>query len=133
LAAAPPHAEELRDDAVEQVVGNLLRAGVVLAAAITLLGGALYLAGSGGAPADYRVFAGQPAGLRSVRSVVAGALALRAESVIQLGLLVLIATPIARVAFALLAFARQRDAAYVAISALVLTVLLFSLFGGVRA
>jgi uncharacterized membrane protein len=77
------------------------------------------------------VFAGQPAELRSVRSVVAGALALRGQWVIQLGLLVLIATPIARVAFALLAFARQRDGIYVAVSALVLAVLLFSLFGGV--
>ena len=66
-----------------------------------------------------------------MRGVVAGALALRAQSVIQLGLLVLIATPIARVAFALLAFARQRDATYVAVSALVLAVLLFSLLGGV--
>ena len=129
--ADEPHAEQPRDDAVEQFVGNLLRAGVVLAAAITLLGGALYLARYGGARADYRVFAGQPAELRSVRSVVAGALALRGQWVIQLGLLVLIATPIARVAFALLAFARQRDGIYVAVSALVLAVLLFSLFGGV--
>jgi uncharacterized membrane protein len=121
--------QPLSDHAVEQVVGNLLRAGVLLAAAITAIGGALYLAQFGGAPADRHVFVGEPADLRSVRGIVAGALALRALSLIQLGLLVLIATPIARVAFALLAFARQRDVTYVAISAFVLAVLIFSVFG----
>ena len=128
---AGPREPEPRDDAVEQVVGNLLRAGVLAAAVITLVGGALYLARYGATTADYRVFAGEPAELRSVRGVVAGALTLHGRWVIQLGLLVLIATPIARVAFALLAFARQRDGTYVLISALVLGVLLFSLFGGV--
>ncbi len=119
------------DDAVEQFVGNLLRGGVALAAAIAVIGGALYLARYGAAPAEHRVFVGEPAELRSVRGVIAGALEWRGRSLIQLGLLVLIATPIARVAFALLAFARQRDLTYVAISALVLGVLLFSLSGGI--
>jgi uncharacterized membrane protein len=119
-----------RDEAVEQLLGNLLRAGVVLAAVVTAVGGILYLAQYGGMPAGHRVFAGEPAELRSVRDIIAGALALRSRSVIQLGLLLLIATPIARVAFALLAFARQRDGSYVLISALVLGLLLFSLGRG---
>ena len=45
------------------------------------------------------------------------------------GLLLLIATPIARVALSLIAFARQRDRMYVCITTLVLGLLLFSLFG----
>ena len=49
---------------------------------------------------------------------------------IQLGLLVLIATPIARVAFSLVAFALQRDRIYVIVTLIVLAVLLYSLTGG---
>ncbi len=51
------------------------------------------------------------------------------RSVIQLGLLLLIATPIARVAFSVVAFAVQRDRVYVGLSAVVLAVLLWSLSG----
>jgi uncharacterized membrane protein len=47
---------------------------------------------------------------------------------IQLGLLLLIATPVARVAFSVYAFARQRDFLYVGVTLIVLTVLLFGLF-----
>jgi uncharacterized membrane protein len=49
-------------------------------------------------------------------------------TIIQLGVLLLIATPVARVAFALVAFAIERDRLYVAVSATVLAVLLFSFF-----
>jgi uncharacterized membrane protein len=71
-----------------------------------------------------------PDGLDSVHGVVGGALELRSRWVVQLGLLLLIATPIARVGLSLAAFARQRDGTYVAITALVLALLLFSLLGG---
>jgi uncharacterized membrane protein len=49
-------------------------------------------------------------------------------TIIQLGILLLIATPVARVAFALVAFAIERDRLYVAVSLIVLAVLLFSFF-----
>jgi uncharacterized membrane protein len=49
---------------------------------------------------------------------------------VQLGVLLLIATPVARVAFSALAFARQRDYTYVALTLFVLAVLLCSLFVG---
>ena len=61
---------------------------------------------------------------------MAGALAGRPRHLIQLGLLILIATPVARVAFALLAFWFRRDHAYMAITAIVLAVLVYSLNGG---
>jgi uncharacterized membrane protein len=48
----------------------------------------------------------------------------------QLGLFLLIATPVARVVFSLLAFAIQRDHLYVGITLVVLAVLTFSLTGG---
>jgi uncharacterized membrane protein len=49
---------------------------------------------------------------------------------IQLGLLILIATPIARVAFSVVAFLYQRDWMYVAVTLMVLGLLVYSLFGG---
>src|SRR5437764_8598719 len=85
------------DVAVEQVMGNLLRAGVVLAAAVVLLGGAVYLVRHGGEETDLKIFRGEPAELRSPRGVVQEALKFRGRGIIQFGLLLLIATPVARV------------------------------------
>jgi uncharacterized membrane protein len=47
----------------------------------------------------------------------------------QLGLLLLIATPIARVAFSAVAFAIEGDKMYVLFTLIVFGVLLYSLFG----
>ena len=117
------------DDQVELFVGNLLRYGVMAAALVAFVGGVIFLLHHGNATADYRRFDGEPAGLRSITGVVSGAVRLEGRSVIQLGLLLLIATPVARVAFSLLAFVRQRDRTYVVITAIVLALLLYSLLG----
>ena len=53
-----------------------------------------------------------------------------AASVIQLGILLLIATPVVRVVFCVVGFARQRDRLYVAVSSLVLAILIYSLMSG---
>jgi uncharacterized membrane protein len=119
------------DERVETVVGNLLRLGVLVAGGVTALGGIFLLAQHGMARADYHVFRGETAELRSIGGIVAGALRLDSRAVVQLGLLLLIATPIARVCFSLVAFVLQRDRLYVVITSIVLAVLLFSLvFGG---
>ena len=52
------------------------------------------------------------------------------KPLIQAGILLLIATPIARVIVSLVGFALERDGTYVAITAIVLTVLLYSLISG---
>lgn len=117
------------DEHVELFIGNLLRWGVMLAAAVTLVGGAALLTVHGSAVADYRVFHGQPNALKSVVAVARGAFQLQPTSIIQLGLLLLIATPIARVALSLLAFFKQHDRTYVVVTAIVLGLLLYSLTG----
>jgi uncharacterized membrane protein len=58
---------------------------------------------------------------------------LRGRSIIQFGLLLLIATPVARVLISAVAFALQRDRTYVLITLAVLGVLLLSLWGGLGA
>lgn len=114
---------------MEAIIGNLLRAGVLLAAAVVLAGGALFLVRHGSAP-HYGIFQGEPADLRTPSGVLADAVALRGRGVIQLGLLILLATPVARVAFSVFAFAMQRDLLYVIVTLVVLAVLVFSLAGG---
>jgi uncharacterized membrane protein len=118
------------DDAMEQLIGNLLRYGVLLAAAVVLLGGLLYLVQHGSGQPAYHAFQGEPTALRNLHDVVLGAVALQSRSLIQLGLLLLIATPVARVALSLIAFAVQGDKMYVVITAIVLAVLGYSLVFG---
>jgi uncharacterized membrane protein len=132
-----PNAERSRgenarwsDEQVDQLIGNLLRVGVIIAAIVAAFGAVLYLAQHGQQVADYRVFRGEPRELRSVRGILSSALALHSPAIVQLGLLLLIATPVARVAFSLVAFLLQRDRAYVFVTSIVLALLVFSLTGG---
>lgn len=117
------------DERVEGIIANLLRAGVLLAAAVVLFGGIVYLSRHGKAAADYRVFRGEPNDLRHLSGIFQSAIRLHGRGIIQLGLLLLIATPIARVAFAIFGFAAERDRMYVTVSSIVLAVLLYSLVG----
>jgi uncharacterized membrane protein len=118
------------DERVEQMLGNLLRFGVLLAAAVVLVGGVVYLARHGGEPVNLSTFHGEPEDYRRPSAIVRGAEHLQGRNLIQLGLLLLIATPVARVVFSVFAFARQRDWLYVAVTLFVLSVLLVSLVGG---
>jgi len=68
--------------------------------------------------------------LRTLSGIVKDALAFRGRGLIQLGLLLLIATPLARVAFSVVAFALEGDRLYVGVALIVLTVLVYSLVGG---
>jgi uncharacterized membrane protein len=117
------------DQRMEILIGQLLRAGVMLAAVVVLLGGVVYLVRHGHTRVDYRVFRGEPAGVRTVGGIVREAFSLRGEGIIQLGLLLLIATPVARVAFSIFGFAKEHDRMYVVITVIVLLVLIYSLMG----
>jgi len=117
------------DRKVEDLIGNLLRTGVLLSALIVFIGAVVYLARHGTQPADYRVFHGEPTDLRTIPGVLREAFAFQGRGIIQLGLLVLIATPVARVALSIIGFAAERDRMYVGFALMVLVILLYSLFG----
>jgi len=121
------------DVKVEQIIGVLLQAGLTLAATVVLGGGICYLFRHGSSHPDYRVFRGEPSDLRSVPGMLRGIAALRCRDLIQLGLVLLIATPVARVAFSVFAFAKERDYTYVVITLMVLAILIYSLAGGPSA
>ena len=117
------------DYKLEQIIGALLRAGVVLSAMVVFAGGVMYLVQHGGKPADYRTFHEPPAALRSISGTVKEAFRLDSDGIMQLGLLLLILTPIARVLFSAIGFAMEGDRMYVVITLVVLAVLIFSLVG----
>ncbi|MGB9286866.1 MAG: DUF1634 domain-containing protein, partial [Candidatus Sulfotelmatobacter sp.] len=83
----------------------------------------------GHSPTSYRTFQEEPPNLRSVSGVFRETFALRGRGIIQLGLLLLIATPVARVAFAIFGFAEEHDRLYVIVASIVLLILLYSLVG----
>ena len=111
----------MTDERMEVTIANLLRAGVGMAAALVLVGGAWYVAASDRSIPNYGQFHPEMKGL--------GALATLAwpEKLIEIGLLILIATPVARVAFSLAAFAAERDRMYVWFTLAVLVVLVYSI------
>ncbi len=113
---------------MQTIISYLLRGGVILSAALVFAGGILYLARHGLDAPDYRTFRGEPAELCCLKGIAADALSLHGRGLIGLGLLVLIATPVARVAFSVLSFLRLRDYKYVLITLIVLALLLYSLF-----
>ena len=117
------------DQKIEVVIANLLRAGVTFAAMVVLAGGIVFLIRHGFDSTHYHTFAGEPYDLRHWRGIIGAALALQGRGIVQLGLLLLIATPVARVAFSALAFGFERDWLYVGIATFVLSVLLYSLLG----
>jgi uncharacterized membrane protein len=117
------------DQNVEDLVGNLLRAGVLLSAVVVFAGAVVYLARHGTEPANYRVFRGEPGELRTIPGVLHETLSFQGRGIIQLGLLLLIATPVARVALAMVGFTAERDWMYVGFASIVLVILLYSLFG----
>jgi uncharacterized membrane protein len=117
------------DKTIEEIVGTLLRVGVSLSASVVAIGAAMCLARHGREPANYRVFHGEPSDLRSLSGIVREAFHLRGRGIIQLGLLLLIATPVARVAFSIWGFAEEHDRLYMIFTGIVLIVLLYSLLG----
>jgi uncharacterized membrane protein len=112
------------------LLGSVLRAGVLISAAVVAWGGVVYLSDHAVFTPDYHVFRGEPGDLRSVSGIISDAKALGGRGLIQLGVLVLIATPIARVVFSVIGFARQRDWLYVGVTLVVLMLLIYSVTTG---
>ena len=117
------------DERLERIISIVLRTGVILSAVVVLLGGACYLIHHGNELADYHVFHGAPEEYRTVRAIVQAMGPSNCRAMIQFGLLLLILTPIARVAFSLFGFALERDRTYVVITSIVLATLIYSVAG----
>ena len=119
------------DGKMEMAVGNILRIGVFFAAIFVLVGGVIYLAQNGQAAPHYRIYHGEPSNLKDISGIVRDTLNFQGKGMIQLCLVLLIATPVARVALSTFAFARQHNMPCVLISCIVLAFLAISLIGGI--
>jgi uncharacterized membrane protein len=118
------------DQDLDISVAAMLRFGITVSALVVFAGALLYLRHPWLKIPDYSRFHAADPSLRTITGILLGALHLRAQCIIQLGLLVLIATPVARVVFCVAGFARQRDRLYELISSAVLLILIFSLTRG---
>jgi uncharacterized membrane protein len=117
------------DQRIEQFLGNVLRVGVILSATIVLLGAVIYLARHGTEERDYTQFRGEPPKYTSMPDIASAAWQGEGRAIIQLGILLLLATPVARVALSAVGFGLERDKLYVFFTLVVLTLLLLSLSG----
>ncbi len=117
------------DQRLEVIIGYTLRTGVILAAVIVLIGGVLYLVQNGSGTPHYHTFHSAAKPSDTLSGIARNIHALNSYGIIQLGLLVLIATPIIRVVLSVVAFALEHDVLYVVATLIVLAVLLYSLLG----
>ena len=120
------------DHDIDLDISRMLLVGVTLAAVVVSLGGLLYLRHPLAAIPDYSHFNSGGANRTTIIGVVRGVVHMNSGSIIEFGLLLLIATPVTRVVFCVIGFARQNDKLYVLISSAVLVILLYSLTKGIR-
>jgi uncharacterized membrane protein len=119
-------------NSMNTLLGIVLRSGVVLSGVSIAVGATLFIANhSLDDTASYLTYNSNliphgnfPASLTSIAS---GLASLDPSSIIQLGFLILLATPVARVAMSLFLFAAERDRKFVYLTAAVLAILLFSM------
>lgn len=118
---------KMSDYDIEAVMGRLLITGVVVSGALILTGGIYYIIQNGFSVPHFKTFRGEPSNLRSVKQIFRGVIHFDSLSIIQMGLLLLIATPIARVIFAVTGFFIEKDFLYVIISLIVLAIIAYSI------
>ena len=118
-------------EAMNTIIGNILRYGVILSGMVVLLGVArlVYVSGSADASSYLVYYPTIPhdAFTVSVSALLSGLALFNAFSIVELGVIILIATPVSRVLISVFLFAVERDKLYVLVTAVVLTLLLFSM------
>ena len=124
--------KKVTDQDIQQLIGQVLRYGVLISGAVAIIGGIWYLFQHGSGIPHYTTFNGEPAGYTSLSGILKGLGQGSATEIIQLGVVILIATPILRIVFSLLAFILEKDRLYVLITLIVLSIILFSMFGGLK-
>ncbi|AYL98119.1 DUF1634 domain-containing protein [Mucilaginibacter celer] len=129
----PHKTKGIADRDIELLVGRLLRSGVITASCIVLIGG-IYLLLQNGSSAmpSYHHFGGENASYTTFQGILSSAWHLNAKGIVQLGIVVLIATPVLRIALSLFGFALEKDWLYVIITTIVLAVMLLSTIGGLK-
>ncbi|MEO6520508.1 MAG: DUF1634 domain-containing protein [Mucilaginibacter sp.] len=122
--------KRITDKDIEQLLGSVLRWGVLLSMVVVIWGGTVYLYRHGHDVSDYATFKTQPNFTIQLKAIIGGIFDLRGRAIIQFGIILLIATPIARVLLSAISFAAEKDYLYVGIAVIVLSVITISMLGG---
>jgi len=122
----------IKDKDISLIIGQILRWGVYLALAVAVLGGIIYLLAKGEhVSIQHRTFVQKDENLLSlIKATLNGVIHGDGLSIIELGILLLIATPLTRVIFSLWAFNKEKDRMYVVITLLVLIIICVSILTG---
>ncbi|RTL53239.1 MAG: DUF1634 domain-containing protein [Sphingobacteriales bacterium] len=120
----------LQDDDLEFAMGNLLRLGVIISSIIVVIGGIIYLYKHGMQIPEYATFTGDKSMFNAVTKIFKGLKEWKGQAIIQLGIMVLIFTPIARIVFSFIGFLIEKDLLYMLLTLIVLAIITFSLLAG---
>ncbi|ASU35863.1 DUF1634 domain-containing protein [Mucilaginibacter xinganensis] len=121
---------KFKDTDIQSLIGKVLRTGMIISMGIVFFGGILFLYRHGHSIPNYKVFKGIPPFLQNTGSLLHASFQLKGQAIIQLGIILLIATPILRVVFSTLGFVLEKDYLYVGISMVVLAIIFTSMLSG---
>ncbi len=113
---------------IEVKLSRLLQIGVLISSGTIFLGGVMNLLRHGRETVMWERFNGEPAALRSLSGIAEAAMAAQGKGVIQLGVILLIAVPVLRVAVSAIVFLWERDFMFAGLTLLVLVILGYSLW-----
>jgi len=125
-----PEHKLIKDKDIQLMTSLVLRWGVLLSMGVVILGGIVYIYRHGHEAIDYSTFTGEPYFTRNLNAIAVAVVNFKGRAIIQAGILLLIATPIARVLFSVVGFVLEKDYLYVGITLLVLAIIVASMMGG---
>jgi uncharacterized membrane protein len=121
---------KFKDKDMQAIIGLILRGGVLISMILVFIGGVFFVFRHGQSVPDYHKFTGIPDFIRSPAGIISGVLSFKGQAIIQLGIILLIATPVIRVAFSAIGFIMEKDYLYTAITMIVLLIILISMLSG---
>jgi uncharacterized membrane protein len=121
---------KLKDTDIQSLLGKVLRAGTVMSMSIVFLGGILYIYRHGYSVVNYHKFTGIPDFVQYTSRLIPGAISFKGQAIIQIGIILLIFTPILRVFVSSIGFLLEKDYLYTFISLVVLAIIFASMLSG---
>lgn len=118
----------MNEQSIRNLLARIMLWGVLLAAAVLLAGGVVFLAEHGSQTPGDRKFTGEPADLRHPVAIFQAAVSGHDAAVIQIGVLLLLLNPLVRVLLAGIGYGASKDWLYAGVSAVVFAVLMVSFF-----
>src|ERR1700735_2410562 len=107
--------KKFKDRDMQVLLGHVLRAGTIVSISIVFIGGIFFIYRHGQSITDYHKFNGIPSFVQTASGIFHGIWALKGQAMIQLGIALLIATPIIRIIFSAIGFVLEKDYMYLGI------------------